>query len=169
MLPLGDLSALPCTISFSMPSPSATNSGMVLLWLKPTVSLMLALDSCTFAHSHKDSERSMWLALSEYSGFLNRNLCAIFVFSQCRRALLHKPSNEDLFSHIISKWINLPLESIAQPIGLPIIEPSLTEVIFPFGLIQRLSGMHNHKASKVEIKLTQTQWCVLKKQEVLTW
>ena len=26
--------------------------------------------------------------------------------------------------------------------------PSLTEVIFPFGLIQTLSGMHNHKEGK---------------------
>ncbi|KCY17055.1 iS5 family transposase [Acinetobacter baumannii 21072] len=31
---------------------------------------------------------------------------------------------------------------------------SLIGATFPFGLIQTLSGMHNHKTSKVEIKLT---------------
>jgi hypothetical protein len=30
----------------------------------------------------------------------------------------------------------------------------INRATFPFGLIQTLSGMHNHKTSKVEIKLT---------------
>jgi hypothetical protein len=48
-------------------------------------------------------------------------------------------------------------KTIVQPTGLPIIALSLIGATFPFGLIQTLSGMHNHKTSKVEIKLTPIQ------------
>lgn len=46
-----------------------------------------------------------------------------------------------------------PLKLIVQPTGLPIIALSLMGQRL-IGLIQTLSGMHNHKTSKVEIKLT---------------
>lgn len=72
-------------------------------------------------------------------------------------ALLHKAHIGGLLSNIISKWISLFLKFIAQPIGLPIMDPWLAQTIFPFGFILRIGGMISQKENKVRIKSTLIQ------------
>ncbi|WP_213064167.1 hypothetical protein, partial [Acinetobacter ursingii] len=58
-VPTGNLKALPGTNLVLKPFPSSKNVGRLLLGLKPTLMLIRAWDSCTFAHSQNDSERAI--------------------------------------------------------------------------------------------------------------
>ena len=71
MLPLGNVNVRPRTISFSLPSLSATNSGIEVPWFSPTLSLTFAVPGVYSAHGKSLIERSMALASSRRGSMLS--------------------------------------------------------------------------------------------------
>ena len=68
-------------------------------------------------------------------------------------ALLHKPIVKGLFHNIIIQ-MNKPTPKIYRTLNWSTYNRALiNRGNMPFGLIQKLSGMHKQRANKVEIKL----------------